>query len=91
MMTGRPIDCCLRRGSALPNVLRANQRRITIDEIQAQSPSTIAFRKAEMTSARRAREVARPRQVAMYLSEAADAEVAARHRPPLRRPRPYDR
>src|SRR5260370_6038505 len=53
----------------LANVLRANQRRISIDEIQTQVAEHYRIRKAEMTSARRAREVARPRQVAMYLSE----------------------
>ena len=53
----------------LANVLRANQRRISIDEIQTQVAEHYRIRKAEMTSARRAREVARPRQVAMYLSK----------------------
>ena len=50
-------------------MLRANQRRISIDEIQTQVAEHYRIRKAEMTSARRAREVARPRQVAMYLSK----------------------
>jgi chromosomal replication initiator protein len=53
----------------LANVLRANQRRISIDEIQTQVAEHYRIRKAEMVSARRAREVARPRQVAMYLSK----------------------
>ena len=90
MMTGRAIDVAFVE-EVLANVLRANQRRITIDEIQAQVAEHYRIRKAEMTSARRAREVARPRQVAMYLVEAADAQVAAGHRPALRRPRSYDR
>ncbi len=68
MMSGRPIDLefC---GEVLANVLRANQRRISIDEIQSRVSDHYRIRKAEMTSARRAREVARPRQVAMYLSK----------------------
>jgi chromosomal replication initiator protein len=68
MMTGREIDIAFVE-EVLANVLRANQRRITIDEIQAQVAEHYRIRKAEMTSARRAREVARPRQVAMYLSK----------------------
>jgi chromosomal replication initiator protein len=68
MMTGRVIDVPFVE-EVLANVLRANQRRISIDEIQTQVAEHYRIRKAEMTSARRAREVARPRQVAMYLSK----------------------
>jgi len=68
MMTGRSIDIAFVE-EVLANVLRANQRRISIDEIQTQVSDHYRIRKAEMTSARRAREVARPRQVAMYLSK----------------------
>jgi chromosomal replication initiator protein len=68
MMTGRLIDVAFVE-EVLANVLRANQRRISIDEIQTQVAEHYRIRKAEMTSARRAREVARPRQVAMYLSK----------------------
>ncbi|HEX8668100.1 MAG TPA: chromosomal replication initiator protein DnaA [Allosphingosinicella sp.] len=56
-------------GEVLASTLRANQRRISIDEIQTRVSEHYRIRKAEMTSARRAREVARPRQVAMYLSK----------------------
>ena len=68
MMTNRAIDIAFVE-EVLANVLRANQRRISIDEIQTQVAEHYRIRKAEMTSARRAREVARPRQVAMYLSK----------------------
>ena len=68
MMTGREIDVAFVE-EVLANVLRANQRRISIDEIQTQVAEHYRIRKAEMTSARCAREVARPRQVAMYLSK----------------------
>ncbi|MCA1653209.1 MAG: chromosomal replication initiator protein DnaA [Sphingomicrobium sp.] len=68
VMTGRAIDVPFVE-EVLANVLRANQRRISIDEIQTQVAEHYRIRKAEMTSARRAREVARPRQVAMYLSK----------------------
>jgi chromosomal replication initiator protein len=56
-------------GEVLASTLRANQRRISIDEIQTRVSEHFRIRKAEMTSARRSREVARPRQVAMYLSK----------------------
>ncbi len=68
VMTGRAIDVAFVE-EVLANVLRANQRRISIDEIQTQVAEHYRIRKAEMTSARRARDVARPRQVAMYLSK----------------------
>jgi chromosomal replication initiator protein len=68
MMSGRAIDLDF-TSEVLANILRANQRRISIDEIQSKVSEHYRIRKAEMTSARRAREVARPRQVAMYLSK----------------------
>ncbi|MBX3562234.1 MAG: chromosomal replication initiator protein DnaA [Sphingomonas sp.] len=67
-MQNRAIDLDF-VAEVLANILRANQRRISIDEIQTRVSEHYRIRKAEMTSARRAREVARPRQVAMYLSK----------------------
>ena len=67
-MQNRTIDLDF-VSEVLANILRANQRRISIDEIQTRVSDHYRIRKAEMTSARRAREVARPRQVAMYLSK----------------------
>ncbi len=51
----------------LHDLLRANDRRITIDEIQKRVAEHYNIRLADMHSARRARAVARPRQVAMWL------------------------
>ncbi len=68
MMQNKAIDLDF-VGEVLASTLRANQRRISIDEIQTRVSDHYRIRKAEMTSARRAREVARPRQVAMYLSK----------------------
>ena len=68
MMQNRAIDLDFVT-EVLASTLRANQRRISIDEIQTRVSDHYRIRKAEMTSARRAREVARPRQVAMYLSK----------------------
>lgn len=53
----------------LKDILRANNRRITIDEIQRKVAEHYNIRLSEMLSARRARAVARPRQVAMYLAK----------------------
>jgi chromosomal replication initiator protein len=53
----------------LHDLLRANERRVTIDEIQRRVAEHFNIKMAEMTSARRARVVARPRQVAMYLAK----------------------
>jgi chromosomal replication initiator protein len=53
----------------LADMFRAGRRRITIDEIQKRVSEHFRIRPAEMVSARRAREVARPRQIAMYLAK----------------------
>ncbi len=53
----------------LHDLLRANDRRVTIEEIQKRVAEHFNVRLADMHSARRARAVARPRQVAMYLSK----------------------
>jgi chromosomal replication initiator protein len=53
----------------LADMFRASQRRITIDEIQKRVADHFRIRQTEMVSARRAREVARPRQIAMYLAK----------------------
>jgi chromosomal replication initiator protein len=51
----------------LSDVLRSYERRITIDEIQRKVAEHYNLRLTDMHSARRSRNVARPRQVAMYL------------------------
>ena len=53
----------------LQDLLRANDRRITIEDIQKRVAEHYNIRLADMHSARRARAVARPRQVAMYLAK----------------------
>jgi chromosomal replication initiator protein len=53
----------------LHDLLRANDRRVTIEEIQKRVAEHFNIRLADMHSARRARAVARPRQVAMYLAK----------------------
>jgi chromosomal replication initiator protein len=53
----------------LHDLLRANDRRVTIEEIQKRVAEHFSIRLADMHSPRRARAVARPRQVAMYLAK----------------------
>jgi chromosomal replication initiator protein len=53
----------------LQDLLRSAERRVTIDEIQRKVAEHFNIRLGEMTSDRRARAVARPRQVAMYLAK----------------------
>jgi len=53
----------------LHDLLRSHERRVTIDEIQRKVAEHFNIKLGEMTSDRRARAVARPRQVAMYLAK----------------------
>jgi len=53
----------------LRDLLRSCERRVTIDEIQRRVAEHFNLRLSEMTSERRARAVARPRQIAMYLAK----------------------
>ncbi len=67
-LVGRPITLESTQ-EVLHDLLRANDRRVTIEEIQKRVSAHFNVRIADMHSARRARAVARPRQVAMYLSK----------------------
>ncbi len=67
-LVGRPITLELSQ-EVLQDLLRANDRRITIEDIQKRVAAHYNIRMTDMHSARRARNVARPRQVAMYLSK----------------------
>jgi chromosomal replication initiator protein len=53
----------------LHDILKAHDRRVTIEEIQKRVSEHWNIRLTDMSSARRARAVARPRQVAMYLAK----------------------
>jgi len=53
----------------LHDLLKSSDRRISIEEIQKRVAEYFNIKLAEMSSARRARQVARPRQVAMYLAK----------------------
>ena len=53
----------------LADLLRANDRRITIEDIQKRVAAHFHIKMADMHSARRSRAIARPRQIAMYLAK----------------------
>ena len=67
-LTGQVISLQLAE-EQLADVLSANRRRITIDEIQRTVCHFYRIDRSEMSSKRRARAVVRPRQVAMYLAK----------------------
>jgi chromosomal replication initiator protein len=79
-VTGQPVTLESTQ-DVLQDLLRAHDRRITIDEIQRKVAEHYNIRLTDMHSARRARNVARPRQVAMYLAK----QLTARSLPEIGR------
>ena len=67
-LSGRRIDTAFAE-DVLVEMFRAGTRRVTIDEIQRRVADHYKIKHLEMVSARRARVVARPRQVAMYIAK----------------------
>ncbi len=53
----------------LRDLLRSNERIINVEEIQKRVATRYNIKIADMSSARRIRSIARPRQIAMYLSK----------------------
>lgn len=53
----------------LADLLRSHEKKVTIEDIQRRVADYYQIKFADLLSARRAREVARPRQVAMYLAK----------------------
>ena len=68
MLVGREITI-ESTADLLADLLRASSRQISVDSIQKQVAAHYGIRVSEMFSARRARNIARPRQVAMYLTK----------------------
>ncbi|MFH1157920.1 MAG: chromosomal replication initiator protein DnaA [Pseudomonadota bacterium] len=68
-LTGCPVTIEGAQG-LLQDLLRANDRRISVDDIQRKVAEHYNIRLSDMHSPRRARMVARPRQIAMYLAKA---------------------
>ncbi|WP_343560863.1 chromosomal replication initiator protein DnaA [Kiloniella sp. b19] len=67
-LVGRPVTIETTQ-EVLQDLLRANDRRVTIEEIQKRVAEHFNIKVADMHSSRRARAVARPRQIAMFLSK----------------------
>lgn len=65
---GRPVTLETTH-EVLHDILKAHDRRVTIEEIQKKVAEHYSIRLTDMSSARRARSVARPRQVAMFLAK----------------------
>ena len=68
MLIGREITIDS-TADLLADLLRASNRQISVDVIQKRVAAHYGVRVSEMFSARRARNIARPRQIAMYLAK----------------------
>jgi len=67
-LTGEAIDMGFAM-TTLGDTLRGAQKRVTIDDIQRAVSAYFDIKPIDLVSARRARAVARPRQIAMYLAK----------------------
>ena len=67
-LVGREINLDMAQ-ECLADILRASERKVTIDEIIRKVADHYNLRLTDLLSPRRARSVARPRQVAMFLSK----------------------
>ena len=67
-LVGRRIDLDMAQ-ECLADLLRSTDRKVTLDEIKRKVAEYYSLRISDLISARRARQVARPRQVAMFLAK----------------------
>jgi chromosomal replication initiator protein len=67
-LVGREITLELTQ-DCLSDILRASERKVTVEEIQRKVAEHYNMRLSDMVGPKRHRTVARPRQVAMYLSK----------------------
>ena len=72
-LVGRRITLDMTQ-ECLADLLRSADRKVTIDEIKRKVADHYNLRISDLVSARRARAVARPRQVAMYLAKTLTAK-----------------
>jgi chromosomal replication initiator protein len=68
LLVNKPISLEFTR-ETLADILRAQEKKLTIDDIQRKVADYYGLKVADLLSERRAREVARPRQIAMYLAK----------------------
>ena len=67
-LVGREITLELAQ-DCLADILRASDRKITIEEIQRKVSEHFNIRLSDMIGPKRTRTIARPRQIAMYLAK----------------------
>ncbi len=67
-LVGREITLDLAQ-DCLADILRASDRKVTIEEIQRKVAEHYNIRLADLIGPKRSRPIARPRQIAMYLSK----------------------
>jgi chromosomal replication initiator protein len=67
-LVGRPIDLDLAQ-ECLSDILRTSEKRLSIEEIQRKVAEHYNVRLSDIIGPKRLRTIARPRQVAMYLSK----------------------
>ncbi len=67
-LVGREITLELAQ-DCLADILRASDRKVTIEEIQRKVAEHYNIRLSDMIGPKRVRNIARPRQIAMYLSK----------------------
>ena len=79
-LVGRRIDMDLAQ-DCLADILRASDRRVTIEEIQRKVAEHYNVRLSDLIGPKRVRTIARPRQIAMYLSK----ELTSRSLPEIGR------
>lgn len=67
-LVGREITLDMAQES-LTDILRQSERKVTMDEIMRKTCDYLNVRMSDMVSPKRSRNIARPRQIAMYLSK----------------------
>ena len=67
-LVGREINLDMVQ-DLLKDLLRSSQKKVNIEEIQKKVSQHFNIKMSDMSSARRSRTIARPRQIAMYLSK----------------------
>lgn len=68
MLVGREVTIDMAQ-EVLRDLLRANDRRVSVDDIQRKVAEHFNLRLSDMQSNKRLRTIARPRQIAMYLAK----------------------
>jgi len=79
-LVGRRIDMDLAQ-DCLADILRASDRRVTVEEIQRKVAEHYNVRLSDLIGPKRVRTIARPRQIAMYLAK----ELTSRSLPEIGR------